>query len=88
MFNKSYRYEPRVSSTRHERLKPAPVHSVEMLEKKIMTIGSLLTQVTERHGDTFAVSAKVFAEALKNGNTIFWCGNGGRPKALTSQSNS
>ncbi len=53
------------------------MNSIEMLEKKIRTLESLLAQVQEKHGDSFAVSAKVFADALKNGNTIFWCGNGG-----------
>ena len=53
------------------------MNSIEMLEKKIRTLESLLAQVQEKHGESFAVSAKVFAEALKSGNTIFWCGNGG-----------
>jgi len=53
------------------------MHAIEILEKKIKTLESLLTQVQEKHTESFSVSAKVFAEALKNGNTIFWCGNGG-----------
>jgi D-sedoheptulose 7-phosphate isomerase len=51
--------------------------SVEMLLAKIRTLGSLLLQVEERHADSFAACAEVFSSALKNGNTIFWCGNGG-----------
>ena len=53
------------------------MHASEILEKKIKTLESLLTHVQEKHGESFAASAKVFVEALKNGNTIFWCGNGG-----------
>jgi len=51
--------------------------SVEMLETKIATLGTLLTQVKEKHAVNFSRSASVFADALKSGNTIFWCGNGG-----------
>ena len=51
--------------------------SVEMLLAKIRTLSSLLLQVEERHADSFAECATVFSRALKNGNTIFWCGNGG-----------
>lgn len=51
--------------------------SVEMLEEKITILASLLSEVTEKHGDTFAESAKVFTGALKSGHTVFWCGNGG-----------
>ena len=51
--------------------------SMEMLEKKIETLELLLDQVKEKHGDSFSAGAKIFTEALKNGNTIFWCGNGG-----------
>lgn len=51
--------------------------SVEMLESKITILGSLLFELTKKHGDTFADSAKVFTAALKSGNTVFWCGNGG-----------
>ncbi len=54
-----------------------PMHAIEILGMKIKTLESLLAQVQEKHGESFSVSAKVFAEALKNGNTIFWCGNGG-----------
>jgi D-sedoheptulose 7-phosphate isomerase len=53
------------------------MNSMEMLEKKIETLGLLLAQVKVNHGDSFSVSARIFADALKNGNTIFWCGNGG-----------
>lgn len=51
--------------------------SIKMLVAKIQTLSSMLVQVEERHLDSFAVSAEIFSSALKNGNTIFWCGNGG-----------
>lgn len=51
--------------------------SAKMLAGKIQTLSGLLDQVKERHIETFAVSAEIFSSALKNGNTIFWCGNGG-----------
>ena len=51
--------------------------SVKMLVAKIQTLSSLLVQVQEKHVESFAVSAEIFSSALKSGNTIFWCGNGG-----------
>ena len=51
--------------------------SITMLVAKIQTLGSMLVQVEARHLDSFAVSAEIFSSALKSGNTIFWCGNGG-----------
>ena len=51
--------------------------SVKMLVAKIQTLSSMLVQVEAKHLDSFAVSAEIFSSALKNGNTIFWCGNGG-----------
>ena len=51
--------------------------SITMLVAKIQTLSSMLVQVEARHLDSFAVSAEIFSSALKNGNTIFWCGNGG-----------
>ena len=53
------------------------MNSVKMLVEKIHTLSRLLVQVEERHLNSFAVSAEIFSSALKNGNTIFWCGNGG-----------
>jgi D-sedoheptulose 7-phosphate isomerase len=29
------------------------------------------------NGKEFEICAKIFADTLRNGNTIFWCGNGG-----------
>ena len=48
-----------------------------ILSSKISTLTTLLSSLLEQHGDTFNQSAQVFARALKQGNTIFWCGNGG-----------
>lgn len=53
------------------------MESTQMLEAKIATLSKLLVQVKENHTQTFATSAKIFTDALKSGNTIFWCGNGG-----------
>jgi D-sedoheptulose 7-phosphate isomerase len=53
------------------------MYAIEILGQKINTLESLLAQLQEKHGEIFSLSAMVFAEALKNGNTIFWCGNGG-----------
>jgi D-sedoheptulose 7-phosphate isomerase len=51
--------------------------AMDVLEIKIKTLEFLLTQVKELHTEGFAVSAEIFSQALKKGNTIFWCGNGG-----------
>lgn len=49
----------------------------KILVAKIQALSSLLEQVEERHVASFAESAEIFSAALKNGNTVFWCGNGG-----------
>ena len=51
--------------------------SISLLEGKIQTLYDLLGQIKDIHLETFGVSAEEFAKALKRGNTIFWCGNGG-----------
>ena len=48
-----------------------------MLEIKTKTLQALLNQVIESHFRAFANCAEVFSDTLQNGNTIFWCGNGG-----------
>ena len=48
-----------------------------MLEIKTKTLQALLNQVIESHFGAFANCAEVFSDTLQNGNTIFWCGNGG-----------
>lgn len=53
------------------------MNSIKMLGAKIEVLSGLLEQVNERHIQTFSMSADIFSSALKNGHTIFWCGNGG-----------
>lgn len=49
----------------------------QLLEDKISTSQSLLSGLISSNEDNFLSAAKLFAETLKNGRTIFWCGNGG-----------
>lgn len=49
----------------------------KMLIEKIQTLNELLAQLKDNHVETFVASAEVFSSAIKEGNTIFWCGNGG-----------
>ena len=51
--------------------------SMEMLEAKIKILSELLSHVKDEQLATFDLSATAFVGALKSGNTIFWCGNGG-----------
>lgn len=53
------------------------MNSIELLTKKVSTLESLLDSLISSHGEEFAASASIFSKALKQGNTIFWCGNGG-----------
>lgn len=48
-----------------------------LLESKISTLTTLLSSLLYQHQVAFNQSAEVFSRALKQGNTIFWCGNGG-----------
>ena len=48
-----------------------------VLSSKISTLTTLLASLLDQHEAAFNQSAEVFASALKKGNTIFWCGNGG-----------
>jgi D-sedoheptulose 7-phosphate isomerase len=48
-----------------------------LLSSKINTLSGLLSTLLDQHKDMFSQSAEVFAKALEQGNTIFWCGNGG-----------
>jgi D-sedoheptulose 7-phosphate isomerase len=48
-----------------------------LLAKKISTLTTLLSSLLDQHNAVFNQSAEVFVSALKQGNTIFWCGNGG-----------
>lgn len=51
--------------------------SVKLLKTKIVTLNSLLYSLVSKNGDIFSKSATSFVSAIKNGSTIFWCGNGG-----------
>ena len=53
------------------------MNPIQMLENKINTLEILLAQMKEQQMGDFSLSAEVFSSALKKGNTIFWCGNGG-----------
>ena len=48
-----------------------------VLSSKISTLTTLLASLLDQHKAAFNQSAEIFAGALKQGNTIFWCGNGG-----------
>ena len=48
-----------------------------VLSSKISTLTTLLASLLDQHEAAFNQSAEIFASALKQGNTIFWCGNGG-----------
>ena len=51
--------------------------SIEVLNSKVYTLRILLENLISNHEEEFSKSAISFSTALKNGNTIFWCGNGG-----------
>ena len=51
--------------------------SIELLTSKVNTLEALLSNLISDHGQQFETCAKIFADTLRNGNTIFWCGNGG-----------
>jgi D-sedoheptulose 7-phosphate isomerase len=53
------------------------MNSNALLSSKINTLLGLLSTLLDQHKDMFSQSAEVFAKALKQGKTIFWCGNGG-----------
>ena len=53
------------------------MNSNMLLSLKIKTLSELLSTLLDQHKDMFSQSAEVFAKALEQGNTIFWCGNGG-----------
>jgi D-sedoheptulose 7-phosphate isomerase len=51
--------------------------SINLLSTKITTLNNLLSGLVSKHGETFSQCSKIIGDALKNENTIFWCGNGG-----------
>jgi len=53
------------------------MNSTKLLSEKVNTLQNLLSNLIDEHGAEFEICAKIFADTLRNGNTIFWCGNGG-----------
>jgi D-sedoheptulose 7-phosphate isomerase len=53
------------------------MNSTKLLSEKVNTLQNLLFNLIDEHGAEFETCAKIFADTLRNGNTIFWCGNGG-----------
>ena len=53
------------------------MNSTKLLSEKVNTLQNLLSNLIDDHGAKFEICAKIFADTLRNGNTIFWCGNGG-----------
>ena len=51
--------------------------ALQLLMIKSETLSSLLLDLAEKHGTTFSACSKIISEALRDNNTIFWCGNGG-----------
>lgn len=49
----------------------------DLLQNKAEKLKDLLSEPSEKYGNTFDKCAEVITNALKKGNTIFWCGNGG-----------
>ena len=53
------------------------MNSIELLSSKVSTLEGLLSNLILDNGKEFEICAKIFADTLRNGNTVFWCGNGG-----------
>jgi D-sedoheptulose 7-phosphate isomerase len=51
--------------------------SNDLFSVKVSTLTFLLEDLVSKHGGEFSLSASIFSRALKQGNTVFWCGNGG-----------
>ena len=49
----------------------------ELLNKKTDVLHTILTDTLQNNSVTLDNSFKLFVKTLKNGNTVFWCGNGG-----------
>jgi len=49
----------------------------DLLQNKAEKLKDLLSEPSKKYGNTFDKCAEVITNALKKGNTIFWCGNGG-----------
>jgi D-sedoheptulose 7-phosphate isomerase len=53
------------------------MNSTKLLFEKVNVLQNLLSNLIDDHHTEFEKCAKIFANTLRNGNTIFWCGNGG-----------
>jgi D-sedoheptulose 7-phosphate isomerase len=51
--------------------------SKELLLTKCTTLLGLIEKVTKENINEYANSATLISDAINNGNTVFWCGNGG-----------
>ena len=51
--------------------------SIELLSTKISILKYLLDGLIDHHEVQFSAASSTFSNALMQGNTIFWCGNGG-----------
>lgn len=49
----------------------------DLLINKAEALKNLLSESANKYGNVFDNCAEVIANALRNENTIFWCGNGG-----------
>ena len=49
----------------------------DLLLNKAEILKNLLSEPAKKYGSTFDKCAEAIANALRNDNTIFWCGNGG-----------
>jgi D-sedoheptulose 7-phosphate isomerase len=59
------------------------MNPTQLLSLKVNTLQSLLSSLIDEHGAEFETCAKIFADPLRNGNTIFWCGNGGSASEIS-----
>jgi D-sedoheptulose 7-phosphate isomerase len=53
------------------------MNSINLLNQKIKVLENLLISLVVQQGETFSECAELFVDTLRNGNTIYWCGNGG-----------
>jgi D-sedoheptulose 7-phosphate isomerase len=53
------------------------MNSVQLLGLKVDSLQILLSNLVFDHATEFETCAKIFSDTLRNGNTIYWCGNGG-----------
>jgi D-sedoheptulose 7-phosphate isomerase len=49
----------------------------QLMSDKVNTLQNLLSNLIYEHGIEFEICAQIFSNTLRNGKTIYWCGNGG-----------